>query len=389
MKQPPLDVLRNEPLPEIAAALRQCAPRILSIWRERVLEVLPHADELTRRQLDDSIPRLLQQLADALEAEHDRPTDRMIADAPAHGETRFHQEFNINELMIDYQVLRRTVIEQLFAQLKRPMTEHETIGLHSGLDVAMRQAAAEFAKHLSDEISSEAETMSKYLSFLSHDLRGGLNGAILMIEVLKRDLANEPKFASSMDDLDIVRRSMLETVATMDRFLHAERLRRGKMPVRIGEVDLNELLAHVVRNASYQLTDHKSRVELDVGEPATIQGDRDALVIILQNLLSNAIKYSGGKPVKIATRPRTGGGARISVIDQGPGIAPEKMQVLFAPFTRGETYGKKGVGLGLTIARQAATLLNGELSAESQLGKGAAFHVDLPPVGTHANSAKG
>jgi len=380
MKQPPLDVLRHESLPEMAEALRRCAPRILSIWRQRVVEVLPQADELTRKQLDNSIPQLLQQLADALESQRDKPTDRMIADAPAHGETRFHQEFNINELMIDYQLLRRTVIEELFEQLKRPMTDRETIGLHSGLDVAMRQAATEFAKHLSDEISSEAETMSKYLSFLSHDLRGGLNGAILMIEVLKRDLANEPQFASSMDDLDVVRRSMLETVATMDRFLHAERLRRGKMPVRIGEVDLKELLTSVVRNAGYQLSEHKSRVDLDVGEPTKIQGDRDALVIILQNLLSNAIKYSAGKPVKIATRPRKEGGVRISVIDQGPGIAPEKMQVLFAPFTRGETYGKKGIGLGLTIARQAATLLNGQVTAESELGHGATFHIDLPPV---------
>jgi hypothetical protein len=91
MKQPPLDVLQHESLPEIAAALRQCAPRILSLWRERVLEVLPHADALTRRQLDDSIPRLLQQLADALEAAHPAPTERIIADAPSHGETRFHQ----------------------------------------------------------------------------------------------------------------------------------------------------------------------------------------------------------------------------------------------------------------------------------------------------------
>ena len=151
------------------------------------------------------------------------------------------------------------------------------------------------------------------------------------------------------------------------------------MPVRIASVDLNELLGYVVRNASYQLSEHKSRVELDVAEPSEIQADRDALVIILQNLLSNAIKYSAGKPVKIVTRPRADRGVRISVIDQGPGIAPERMQALFAPFQRGETYGKKGVGLGLTIARQAATLLGGQVTAESELGKGAAFHVDLPP----------
>ncbi|MBC8109364.1 MAG: HAMP domain-containing histidine kinase [Anaerolineae bacterium] len=385
MSQPPLEVLRHEPLPEVAAALRTCAPRILAEWRRRVIDVLPQADELTRKQLDNSIPRLIEQLAEALAAENSTPTDRLIADAPAHGETRFHQDFNINDMLVDYQILRSTVIEALDEELGRPLSAHESIGLHSGLDVGMRRSAAEFARHLSDEITQEAETMSKYLSFLSHDLRGGLNGAILMIEVLKRDLAAEPKFASSMDDLDVVRRSMLETVATMDRFLHAERLRRGKMPVRIAELDLRELMASVVRNAQHQLSEHKSTVELDLAEPTKIQGDRDALAIILQNLLSNAAKYSAGKPVKIVSRPRGGGksgdgGLRISVIDQGPGIAAEKMAILFAPFSRGETYGKKGIGLGLTIVRQAAVLLGGQVTAESQPGEGAVFHLDLPPV---------
>ena len=293
---------------------------------------------------------------------------------------RFHQEFNINELMIDYQILRRTVIEELYGEMSGHSRRQESVGLHSGLDIGMRQAASEFARHLSDEITQEAETMSKYLSFLSHDLRGGLNGAILMIEVLKRDLSAEPKFASSLEDLDVVRRSMLETVATMDRFLHAERLRRGKMPVRIAEVDLRELLASVVRNAQHQFSEHKSTSGDGHRRATKIQGDRDALVIILQNLLSNAAKYSAGKPVKIVSRPRDGGGVRISVIDQGPGIAPEKLAMLFAPFARGETYGKKGIGLGLTIVRQAAELLGGQVTAESQPGKGATFHLDLPPV---------
>lgn len=391
MTQPPLEVLKHHPQPEVAAALRKCSAQILAKWRRIVVDVLPQADELTRKQLDNSIPKLLAQLADALQSSSEKPTERLIADAPAHGETRFHQNFNINELLIDYQILRSTVIEEIAEEMGRAMTPDESVGLHSGFDTAMRQAAAEFARHLSDEITIEANTMSKYLSFLSHDLRGGLNGAILMIEVLKRDLVQEPKFASSLDDLDVVRRSMLETVATMDRFLHAERLRRGKFPVHLAALDLRELLASVVRNAHHQLTEHKSQVDLDIAEPSKIQGDRDAVAIILQNLLSNAIKYSSGKPVKIVCRPRNGdatgdgdakgaGGVRISVIDDGPGIAPEKMAILFAPFSRGETYGKKGIGLGLTIARQAAELLGGRVNAESQPGRGATFHLDLPPV---------
>jgi two-component system sensor histidine kinase EvgS len=57
------------------------------------------------------------------------------------------------------------------------------------------------------------------------------------------------------------------------------------------------------------------------------------------------------------------------------------MSQLFAPFERGETYGQKGTGLGLTIARQAAELLGAKLSAESKPGEGASFHLDLPKAG--------
>src|SRR5213082_3287067 len=90
------------------------------------------------------------------------------------------------------------------------------------------------------------EAQTKYLSFLSHDLRGGLNGVLLMIEVLRRDLAAEPKFAESLEDLDVMRRSILETVQTMDRFLHAERFRKGKVQVKPSEIDLKRFINDMV-----------------------------------------------------------------------------------------------------------------------------------------------
>ena len=58
-------------------------------------------------------------------------------------------------------------------------------------------------------IKAATEAQSKYLSFLSHDLRGGLNGVFLMIEVLKRELVKDPKFAESVDDLEVMRRAFL------------------------------------------------------------------------------------------------------------------------------------------------------------------------------------
>jgi signal transduction histidine kinase len=90
------------------------------------------------------------------------------------------------------------------------------------------------------------------MSFLSHDLRGGLNGVLLMIEVLRRDLSQQAQFASSVEDLDLMRRSILETVGTMDRFLHAERFRQGKVQVRPAPIDLAALAQEVTGQFAYQ-----------------------------------------------------------------------------------------------------------------------------------------
>ncbi len=68
---------------------------------------------------------------------------------------------------------------------------------------------------------------------------------------------------------------------------------------------------------------------------------------------------------------------RITVGDTGPGIESSKLEKMFAPFVRGETHGQEGSGLGLSIARQAADLMGAKLWAESEVGKGSKFHLEL------------
>jgi signal transduction histidine kinase len=381
MKQPRLDALKFQPLPELAAALRTVKPRLMQRWRDEVLRLLPGADELTRKQLDNSLPDLLDQMARAFAAAEPGPTERLIEFSPAHGETRFHQEFNFDELLVEYAILRRVIVEEVTRHFGGSFSPLQCIELNQALDIALRQAAVAYADHQAGRLKTEADAMAKYLAFLSHDLRGGLNGAMLTIEVLRRDLMNDPKYTSSIDDLDAMRRSMLGTVATMDRFLSAEKLRRGSMPVKVEPVDLASLFHDVARTLAHTSTTGQ-HVEIDPDAVPTLHADRELLTMVVANLLSNAIKYGGGESVRLTARcgaplPDTVA-CRVSVIDRGPGIAAEQMAQLFAPFTRGETYGQKGVGLGLFIARQAADLLGARLWAESKPGEGATFHLDIP-----------
>lgn len=389
MVQPSLDPLAGQSFPEVAAALRARHAPILEQWEAVVRQTLPTADELTLVQFRDNTPRVLEQMAEALATTQAAPIDRLMSISSSHGDVRFHQSYNLNEVLIEYHILRRIILQQLAAQLQRDLSADEAVAVNLGVDVATRLAVESFAAHQTRQLNAATEAQSKYLSFLSHDLRGGLNGIFLMIEVLKRELQGHAQFAETMQDLDLMRRSLLETVATMDRFLHAERFRKGKVQVRPGPVNLQHLLGEISAQFAYQAKDKGIDLRVDVPAPAKMTSDRELLSLIFQNLVSNAVKYTPKGTVHIGAKLVPENGWQVEVIDQGPGIAQEKLAELFESFTRGDTHGQPGVGLGLTIAQQAAQLLGAKLWAESAPGRGSTFYVRLNESTTPSGSGSG
>ena len=376
-RRPLLDLLSHGAYPEVAAVVRARSGSILQRWEALVREALPRADELTFTQLRDDMPQVLEQIARSLESDRPHHTERLDEMTSHHGETRFHQSFNLDELLIEYSIFRTVVMDEVVRH-RGAVNSDEVVSLNAAIDVTGRRACLAFVSFQAAELKAATEAQSKYLSFLSHDLRGGLNGVFLMIEVLRRELSNQPQLADTVEDLDVMRRSLLETVATMDRFLHAERFRKGKVQVKPGKVNLKLLLSEAASQLSYQAKDKGIDLRVDAPPDCTIVSDRELLSLIFQNLISNAVKYAERGVVDVQAVQSEDGGCLVSVRDQGPGIEPERLSELFAPYARGETHGKPGVGLGLSIARQAAQMLGAKLWAESQPGQGSTFHVQLP-----------
>src|SRR5688572_11474066 len=330
MKNRTMDLLKYQPFPALAASVRESAAVVIERWQSVVRRTLPTANELTTQQLRNDLPNILQMIADALEADEPKATKALMDEAVTHGEVRYDQNFNIGDVLIEYSLLRRVLCEEVLRHLDREMTTEELSALNLSIDVAVRRGVVSFASEQRNELQSVVEAQTKYLSFLSHDLRGGLNGVLLMIEVLRRDLAQEPKFGESLEDLDVMRRSILETVGTMDRFLHAERFRKGKVQVRPTRLDMKRVVNEVVTHYSYQAKDKDLRLVQEVNDGVSITSDKELVGVILQNLVGNAVKYSRKGTVKITAAPLTaeqslvkGPGCRMSVIDQGPGIAQD------------------------------------------------------------------
>jgi signal transduction histidine kinase len=387
MKNRTMDLLKYQPFPALAGAVRASADVVIERWQAAVRRTLPNANELTTKQLHNDLPNILILIADALEADEPKATKALMDEAVVHGEARYDQNFNIGDVLIEYSLLRRLLCEQVLRHLDREMSVEELSALNLAVDVAVRRGVVSFSAEQRNELQAVVEAQTKYLSFLSHDLRGGLNGVLLMIEVLRRDLAKEPKFSESLEDLDVMRRSILETVGTMDRFLHAERFRKGKVQVRPTRIDVKRLVNEVATHFSYQARDKDIRLVQDVHDGVAIVSDKELVTVILQNLLANAVKYQQKGDVRIKVEGGAAEGCLISVIDHGPGIAQERLAQLFTSFTRGETHGQPGTGLGLSIARQAADLLKAKLWAESKEGKGSTFHLALPRELPAADSA--
>ncbi len=367
---------------EAASALRRVMPGVVDEVLRRLRDEVPQLRQRPFFHLRHALPELSEQLANAFGS-----GPHLVTGTPCDPVTSFwpadQQPQDLDQLLLEYQLLRETLPQALVAEMGRELFAEELSRLHSGIDLCLRQVSAHFETLQESRLQSEAAALAKYLSFLSHDLRGNLNGAMLMIEVLRRELSTEERFAEHLADLDAMRQSMLELVGTMDRFLQAERLRQGRVEVSLQSVNIAAFLEEQRRAMVRQHRGVEGRIEVEVSDPGMIVlTDREMLSLVIQNTLGNCVKYSEGRRVGMhATRlsdpARPEKTCRIQVSDSGPGMDEYVRGRLFEPFVRGIHTGKPGTGLGLFIAKQAADLLGAELTVQSRRGKGTTFTLDL------------
>jgi signal transduction histidine kinase len=377
MKDLILHFFQAKAFPELAAAVRARAANVLARWENAVKEILPSADELTHADLRNSLPDTLENLAAALESNKASPTRVLLTESQEHGAVRFVQSYNLTELLIEFDVLRPILMEETALHMGRDITLGEIIALNMGVDLSARRSVLSFVSHQRRELEAAANAHAKYLSFMSHDVRGGLNAIMLSTDVLYQEMSGHPQFAEAIQDLDTIKRNILETVGTMDRFLRAEQLRSGKVVAKKSPVNLLSLSNELAAQYRHHLHGRGLEIVAASSNGAVAQTDRDLVFTILQNLVGNAVKYAGQKPVRVLITTGPGGAHTVAVTDEGPGIPPERLDQLFSPFVRGDTRGQSGVGLGLYIARQAAEILGATLTATSKVGAGTTFSLAL------------
>lgn len=233
------------------------------------------------------------------------------------------------------------------------------------------------ARKLAEESNA---AKAKFLSMMSHDLRTPLTS----IDGNAQLLALEPLTPDQHESLDAIRDGCRLQLALINDILEFARLDSGHVKVNPASVLVRDVVTRAVAFVRVQASDAGLTLAMDAGDwDVSVIADSNRLQQILLNLLTNAVKFTpAGGSISIGCDAGSGR-VRIRVRDTGIGIEPDALQRVFSPFVQlGAALPRpsvsRGVGLGLAISRDLARAMGGDVTAESDVGTGSVFTVDLP-----------
>ena len=310
---------------------------------------------------------------------------------PGEGAAATHATCRLRVAMIAGRVLREDA-ETFWRADGRPLSV--TVAVHpmrrgeavigavmTFADNTRRQAADDAREAARAAAERLARTRSEFLANMSHEIRTPLNGVLGMAQIGYRDSAGRGK---ARDTFWRILESGRLLSAIVDDVLDLSKIEAGKLAIESIPIDprrsVDAAVAALADRAA--LKGMQIVAEKAPNLPASILGDPIRIAQILINLLSNSVKFTEHGEIRLAAF-RDGGQLVFRVSDTGIGIAAEHLERLFSPFEQvdGSTtrrYG--GTGLGLTISRQLAGLMSGEIHASSRLGSGSDFELRLPCV---------
>jgi signal transduction histidine kinase len=251
-------------------------------------------------------------------------------------------------------------------------------------DVTERKRAARELQAAKEAAEAANASKSAFLANMSHELRTPLNAIIGYSEMLEED-ASDGGQAAIVPDLRKIQAAGRHLLTLINDLLDLSKIEAGKLELTLESCDVSALVREVAATVHPLVKKNGNILRLTCPEDVEpIDVDPTRLRQVLLNLLGNATKFTSKGEVALEVAPEGANGERwiaFRVKDTGIGMTAEQMGRLFQPFSQADAsttrkYG--GTGLGLVISRRLARLMGGDVTVESEEGRGSTFTVRLP-----------
>jgi PAS domain S-box-containing protein len=261
----------------------------------------------------------------------------------------------------------------------------EIIGSMSAIaDVSERKRIQEELVKAIDESEDANRAKSNFLANMSHELRTPMN-AILGYNELLQEEAQDRGLTSMLPDLEKIRAAGKHLLRLINDILDLSKIEAKKIELNLESFPVSGLVADVSDTMQHLVARRGNRLEVSrSGELGEMRADLTRVRQVLMNLLGNAGKFTEKGLIRLEVRRDSVSGRDwvvFDVADTGIGMTPEQVGKLFHAFTQvddSSTRRYEGTGLGLAISRQLCSMMGGDVTVVSELGKGSTFTVRLP-----------
>jgi len=268
-------------------------------------------------------------------------------------------------------------LHNLELEEKHKLAEKALAKAHEQLEIKVALRTQELAQ-ANIRLQELDQLKSMFIASMSHELRTPLNSIIGFASIIQQGMAGKVT-REQQKQLAIVKRSASHLLDLVNDIIDVSKIEAGKVELAIEQFNLPSLVLEVKETFTLAAEEDGIAISLVSPDNLVIESDRRRTQQILVNFLSNAMKFTdqGSIEVKVAKKADM---VEVSVIDTGIGIREEDLNYLIKAFNRIRTEGRirEGSGLGLYLSRKIATLLGGEISIESEFGKGSTFTFTLP-----------
>lgn len=353
---------------ETAQLIRDHKDVILQRWEKEIKDALPEARTLSKPIIIDTMPQILENLAESISPNNPRHHGAADSTLPMeHGGERARlTSFNITAVIVEFRCFRKVIME-LLAEKSHSMDQNCERAIHMYIDSCIQDSVMAFSL-------VQSQLREQLIATLSHDMRSPITAATLAADVIKRKTKDE----FILKNVRKIKVNHRRIDGLIEDLLNTTVLRAGgKLQIATEEVNLKKLIADIIDHLPFD-KEHLLHYE---GDEIIGYWDKSHIQRAIENLVSNAFKY-GDKDKEVSIKATEQyGRVMIAVHNYGGHIPKEEQEAIFQVFRRAESakLGKRqGWGLGLPLVRAVAEGHFGSVSVESFKDQGTTFIIDVP-----------